>query len=55
MGIVITLAIGIVYFACLSITRTLGKTNEIDPLLGAWSANILFLIISVTLLWRAKE
>lgn len=55
MGIVITLSIGILYFILLSFMRSLGRANEIPPFMGAWSANILFLVIGIFLLRRVQN
>jgi LPS export ABC transporter permease LptG/LPS export ABC transporter permease LptF len=41
-GIAISLAVGMVYWTCLSVFESLGSNALLPPLLAAWAANILF-------------
>jgi len=49
-GIGTSVAIGLVYYAVLAISLALGKGGWMPPILAAWNANIIFLIIGIVLL-----
>ncbi len=55
LGIVISIGIGMAYWVVLSICRTLGRTNDLHPFIGAWGANIIFLLLGIYLLKRINK
>ena len=54
-GVGIGLVLGMVFYAMLAFTSTLGETGALPPLLAVWSPNIAFMILSVYLLLGVKS
>ncbi len=54
-GFGISLAVTFIYFGILKTTQAMGHNGKIDPLLAAWFANIVFGIIGLVILLRAKK
>jgi len=49
-GVGISITISLIYYATMAIFLALGKGGWLNPLFCAWGANIIFLIIGITLL-----
>jgi len=49
-GIGISMALGLLYYAALAISLALGKGGLFHPLLAAWNANIIFLVVGIALI-----
>lgn len=54
-GFGLTLLISFTYYGILRIGQALGHSGVLDPLLGAWAGNILFLAVGGMLLHRANR
>ncbi|MBN1560594.1 LPS export ABC transporter permease LptG [candidate division KSB1 bacterium] len=54
-GFGISLAVTFVYFGILKTTQAMGHNGKIEPLLAAWFANVVFGVIGVFVLIRAKK
>ncbi len=55
MGIGISLGIGVIYFIMQSLVTAFGYASALPPLVSAWSANFIFLLLGVWLLLSVKE
>ena len=57
LGIEFGIAIGIcfLYMIFLKISQAFGYNGDLDPLLTAWLANIIFLLAGVYNLWRVPK
>ena len=55
VGVVLALAIGIAYWFIHSVTTSIGKVGDINPIVAAWSANVVVLGIIVFDAWRARQ
>lgn len=53
-GLVVALAMIFGYYLMMSWGKVLGLAERIDPLVAAWSQNVLFLALGLVFLWRAK-
>jgi lipopolysaccharide export LptBFGC system permease protein LptF len=49
-GVGIGVLLGMVFFALLAFSSTLGETGALPPLIAVWSPNVAFLILSLYLL-----
>ncbi len=54
-GFGISLAVTFIYFGILKTTQAMGHNGKIEPLLAAWFANIVFGVIGMVVLLRAKK
>jgi lipopolysaccharide export system permease protein len=54
-GFGVTLVVSFMYYGVLRVGQTLGHNGVIPPLLAAQLGNIIFLVIGVTLLYRANR
>jgi hypothetical protein len=54
-GFGLTLLISFTYYAVLRIGQALGLSGVIDPFLGAWMGNVIFVAIGGMLLYRANQ
>jgi lipopolysaccharide export system permease protein len=54
-GFGLTLLISFTYYGVLRIGQGLGHTGVIDPLIGAWMGNIVFVVVGGLLLYRANQ
>ena len=54
-GFGISLAVTFIYFGILKTTQAMGHNGKIDPLLAAWFANIVFGVIGMIVLVRARK
>ncbi|MBN1466038.1 LPS export ABC transporter permease LptG [candidate division KSB1 bacterium] len=54
-GFGISLAVTFVYFGILKTTQAMGHNGKIEPLLAAWFANIVFGVIGMIVLIRARK
>ncbi len=55
LGIGISLGIGIAYFIIQSLITAFGYSGAFPPLLAAWTANLIFLMLGVWLLLNVRE
>ena len=55
MGIGLSLGIGVFYFIIQSLVVAFGYSNAVPPVLAAWSANFIFLMLGVWLLLNVQE
>jgi lipopolysaccharide export system permease protein len=55
LGIGISLGIGGVYFIIQSLVTAFGYSGALPPLIAAWTANFIFLLLGVWLLLNVKE
>ena len=44
-----------VYYVIMSFSRALGESGTLPPLIAAWTANLVFLVISIWLCSRANR
>ncbi len=54
-GVGIGIVLGMVFYAMLAFTSTLGETGALPPLVAVWSPNIAFMILSLYLLLGVKS
>ncbi|MCG3151473.1 MAG: hypothetical protein GEEBNDBF_00746 [bacterium] len=54
-GILIGLVLIMVYWVLMTISRSLGQKGTIDPMLAAWSQNIVFFIFGLPLLFMSRR
>ena len=54
-GVGIGIVLGMVFYALLAFTSTLGETGALPPLVAVWSPNIAFMILSLYLLLGVKS
>ena len=54
-GFGMTLMISFTYYGILRIGQALGHSGVIQPFLGAWIGNLIFLVVGVVLLYRANR
>ncbi len=55
LGIGLSLGIGVAYFIIQSLVTAFGYSNALPPLMTAWTANFIFLLLGVWLLLNVKE
>ncbi|NOQ42612.1 MAG: LPS export ABC transporter permease LptG [Desulfuromusa sp.] len=55
LGIGLSLGIGVVYFIIQSLVLAFGYSNAMPPLVAAWSANFIFLLLGIWLLLNVQE
>lgn len=55
LGIGLSLGIGITYFIIQSLVTAFGYSSALPPILAAWAANLIFLMLGVWLLLNVKE
>jgi lipopolysaccharide export system permease protein len=48
----VSIAIGLAYLFVFFITMGLGRIDQLNPFIAAWTANVLFLCIGLILFWR---
>ncbi len=53
-GFFISIVICFIYWGAISVGRALGTSGILPPIVGAWSANLIFLIISLTMMKFAR-
>ncbi|MCD6379041.1 LPS export ABC transporter permease LptG [bacterium] len=54
-GFGLTLLISFTYYGILRLGQAFGKSGVIHPLIGAWSGNIIFLVLGGFLLYKANK
>ncbi len=54
MGILIAVAMIFVYYCFMAWGRILGQRGEINPVLGAWVQNIVFIVVGGVMWWRSE-
>jgi LPS export ABC transporter permease LptG/LPS export ABC transporter permease LptF len=54
-GVGIGIVLGMVFYAMLAFTSTLGETGALPPLVAVWSPNIAFMILSLYLLLGVRS
>ncbi|MDZ7371417.1 MAG: LPS export ABC transporter permease LptG [candidate division KSB1 bacterium] len=54
-GFGVSLAVTFVYFGILKTTQAMGHTGKLDPIVAAWFANVVFGILGLIVLWKAKK
>jgi lipopolysaccharide export system permease protein len=52
VGVAFSIILVFVYYVTLQITEALGNFGHIPPFFGAWTSNILFLVVGSVLVWR---
>ena len=55
LGIGISLGIGIAYFIIQSMVTAFGYSNALPPIVAAWAANFIFLLLGIWLLLNVRE
>lgn len=55
LSIGLSVGIGVVYFIIQSMVTAFGYSNALPPMLAAWTANFIFLLLGVWLLLNVKE
>jgi len=55
LGIGLSLGIGVIYFIIQSLATAFGYSNALPPLISAWVANFIFLLLGIWLLLNVKE
>jgi lipopolysaccharide export system permease protein len=55
VGIALSLIICFLYFGTVKTGQSMGQNGTLHPLVGAWAANVLFLIGGVVILIKAKK
>jgi lipopolysaccharide export system permease protein len=55
LGIGLSLGIGVIYFIIQSLVTAFGYSNALPPLVAAWTANFIFLLLGVWLLLNVNE
>ncbi len=55
LGIGISLAIGVGYFILQSLLRAFGYSGALPPIVSAWAANLVFLLLGIWLLLNSKD
>lgn len=55
MGVGLSIMLVFVYYVTMQITEALGNFGRIPPFLGAWTSNILFLLVGAALVWRMDK
>lgn len=55
LGIGLSLGIGVVYFIIQSLVTAFGYSNALPPLIAAWTANFIFLLLGIWLLLNVNE
>ena len=54
-GVGVGLVLGMVFFAMLAFSSTLGQTGALPPLIAVWTPNIAFLMLSLYLLLGVRS
>ena len=54
-GFGISLAVTFIYFGILKTTQAMGQNDKIEPLLAAWFANIVFGVLGMIVLLKARK
>jgi lipopolysaccharide export system permease protein len=55
IGFAVSLFIAFVYYTLIKMGQSLGYSQKLSPLVAAWGANVLFAILGVILLVKAKK
>ncbi len=55
LGVGLSLAVGVAYFLLQSLALAFGYSGALPPYAAGWAANIIFLLLGVYLLLRARE
>ncbi len=55
LGIVISIIISFFYYIFIAASRSLGSKGVLSPIVAAWSQNIIFLLIAIILIIRARK
>lgn len=55
LGIGLSLAVGVGYFLVLSLSLAFGYSGALPPIAAGWAANVLFLLLGIYLLLKARE
>lgn len=55
VGVALSIALMLIYQVVMTIARSLGNNGVLEPWLGAWFPNLLFLAVGVVLLWRVDR
>ncbi|MEK7381223.1 MAG: LptF/LptG family permease [Gemmatimonadota bacterium] len=53
-GVAVSLATTVSYILLINLTRAVGASGVIDPNLAAWAPNVLFALLGLVLLYRAR-
>jgi lipopolysaccharide export system permease protein len=54
IGVAISLGTTVAYLLLINLTRAIGISGLIDPVVAAWAPNLLFLLIALVLLWKVR-
>jgi lipopolysaccharide export system permease protein len=52
VGVAFSIILVFIYYVTLQITEALGNFGYIPPFFGAWTSNLLFLVVGAVLVWR---
>lgn len=52
VGVAFSIILVFVYYVTLQITEALGNYGQIPPFFGAWTSNLIFVLIGSVLIWR---
>jgi len=55
VGLALTLVIAFLYFGTVKTGQSLGQNGSIDPMVGAWLGDVIFLVAGVLVLIRARK
>jgi lipopolysaccharide export system permease protein len=54
MGIAISLGTTVAYLLMINLSKAVGASGVMDPVLAAWVPNLFFLVIALGLLWKVR-
>ena len=54
-GILLGLVLIMVYWILMTVSRSMGQNGKIDPMLAAWSQNILYFVVGFPLLFTSRR
>ena len=55
IGMGLSIIVIFIYYIFMNFGRVLGSNGKIDPMLGAWMPNLIFLVLGLILVSRAKN
>lgn len=55
IGVALSIALMLIYQVVMTIARSLGNNGVLDPFMGAWLPNLMFLVVGAFLLWRVDR
>ncbi|MNS36186.1 putative permease YjgP/YjgQ family protein [compost metagenome] len=55
VGVAFSIILVFIYYVTLQITEALGNYGQIPPFFGAWTSNMLFLVVGSILIWQMDK